>query len=51
MWVWIVTATIWVLFTAAVAWLLRRLGGPEKALHNHGALADPSLGDNQAEET
>jgi hypothetical protein len=50
MWAWIVTLTVWVLFTVAVVWLIQHLYDRGGAGRNRGNALDPSPGDNQAEE-
>ena len=50
--VWIVTATVWVLFTMSVVWLLHHLGdGPGSGTRPRRGSTGPLEGNNEAEET
>ncbi len=51
MWVWIVTVTVWVLFMVALVWLIQHLYDQGGALRRRGNVSDPSVSDNQTEET
>jgi hypothetical protein len=50
MWVWVLTAVVWALFTVSLAWLLRHRGEPHgSGIGDAGARVRRPVGDNARE--